>query len=156
CRVDGSSASRVALRDGAWIEIGQTVLRFRASLPHVATPWLDAELATPVLGIVTLEPSFDARLVALARLAPSNVSIVLGGATGTGKELVARAVPDASKRRGRFVAVNCAALPAGLVESQLFGHRKGAFSGALADHDGLVRAADGGTLLLDEIADLPL
>ena len=155
CRVDDIDATRVALRDGAWIELGQTVLRFRTQLPHAAGLFVDAETRAPILGIVTLEPSFEDTLAALARLANSALSIAITGATGTGKELVARAIHEASARTGPFVAVNCAALSAGLVESQLFGHKKGAFSGALADHDGLIRSAHGGTLLLDEVADLP-
>jgi transcriptional regulator with AAA-type ATPase domain len=154
CRVDGAALSRAVLRDGAWIELGQTVLRFRAALPG-SSPWLEAGAAAPVLGVATAVPAFAAQLDALARLAPSRVSLLLLGATGTGKELIARAVHAASGRAGPFVAVNCAALPDGLVESQLFGHRRGAFSGAASDHEGLVRAADGGTLLLDEIGDLP-
>jgi sigma-54 dependent transcriptional regulator, acetoin dehydrogenase operon transcriptional activator AcoR len=80
----------------------------------------------------------------------------LHGESGTGKEVLARALHAATGRGGPFVAVNCGALPAALVESQLFGHVKGAFSGALRDEAGFVRAAQGGTLLLDEIADLPL
>jgi transcriptional regulator with GAF, ATPase, and Fis domain len=84
------------------------------------------------------------------------VSIILGGETGTGKELVAQAVHQLSGRSGRFVAVNCGAMPATLVESELFGAKKGAYSGADADRVGLVCAADGGTLFLDEIGDLPL
>ncbi len=154
CRVDGAPATRAVLRDGAWIELGQTVLRFRAALPEAA-PWHDAGAATPVLGVATAVPGFATQLDALARLAPSRVSLLLMGATGTGKELIARGVHAASGRAGPFVAVNCAALPEGLVESQLFGHRRGAFSGATGDHEGLVRSADRGTLLLDEIGDLP-
>jgi DNA-binding NtrC family response regulator len=82
--------------------------------------------------------------------------VLLLGETGTGKEVVARAVHRMSQRRGDFVAVNCAALPPALLESQLFGHVKGAFSGATHDALGFVRQADHGTLFLDEIGDLPL
>jgi transcriptional regulator with PAS, ATPase and Fis domain len=84
------------------------------------------------------------------------VPVLLAGATGTGKEVIARVVHTISGRSGDFVPVNCGALPATLVESELFGVKKGAFSGAIADRPGLVRAADGGTLFLDEIGDLPL
>jgi transcriptional regulator with GAF, ATPase, and Fis domain len=91
----------------------------------------------------------------LSRVAESAVPLLLLGETGTGKEVLARAVHDASGRQGPFVAVNCGALPAGLVESLLFGHKKGAFSGATADALGFVRSANEGTLFLDEIGDLP-
>jgi transcriptional regulator with PAS, ATPase and Fis domain len=155
CRLDGVVTKQAALRDGAWIEVGQTVLRFRMAMAP-AEPWLDAETAAPVLDLMTLVPSLADQLAELAQLAPSSVPIVITGETGTGKELLARALHAASNRKGPFVAVNCAALSAGLVESQLFGHKRGAFSGAVADHDGFVRAADGGTLLLDEVGDLPL
>jgi transcriptional regulator with PAS, ATPase and Fis domain len=154
CRVDGEPTTRSPLRDGSWIELGQTVLRIRFALPE-SDRWLDAEHATPVLGLVTVVPALSAQLAELAKLATSTVSIAITGETGTGKELLARAIHAASGRSGPFVAVNCAALSEGLIESQLFGHHKGAFSGAVSEHDGFVRAADGGTLLLDEIGDLP-
>jgi transcriptional regulator with PAS, ATPase and Fis domain len=91
----------------------------------------------------------------LARIAASTVPVLVRGETGTGKELVARAVHERSGRRGAFVAINCGALPRSLVESELFGYKRGAFSGAKDDRDGLVRRADHGTLFLDEIAELP-
>lgn len=89
--------------------------------------------------------------------AASDLAVLITGETGTGKELAARALHRASARAGAaFVAVNCAAIPLELMESELFGHRKGAFSGATSDRPGLIREADGGTLFLDEIGDMPL
>jgi transcriptional regulator with GAF, ATPase, and Fis domain len=81
--------------------------------------------------------------------------MLVEGESGTGKEVIARAIHTRSGRPGAFVPVNCGALPENLVESELFGYKKGAFSGAQADHPGLVKSADGGTLFLDEIGDLP-
>jgi transcriptional regulator of acetoin/glycerol metabolism len=90
------------------------------------------------------------------RVAGTDLPIIVVGATGTGKERAARAIHEWSGRQGCFVAINCAALPESLAESELFGHRKGAFTGADREGVGHLRAADGGTLFLDEIADLPL
>jgi PAS domain S-box-containing protein len=92
----------------------------------------------------------------VARVAPTDATVLVTGETGTGKELIARAVHSASPRSGKpLIKVNCAALPAGLVESELFGHEKGAFSGAIARRQGRFELADGGTIFLDEIGELP-
>lgn len=92
----------------------------------------------------------------IAEVAPTDRSVFVNGESGSGKERAARAIHDRSKRKGRFVPINCAGLPASLIEDQLFGHQKGAFTGATSDHKGLVEQANGGTLFLDEIGDLPL
>lgn len=99
-----------------------------------------------------------ADILAQARLvADGRSNILIGGESGTGKELLAKAIHRASPRRNRpFIAVNCGAIPETLLESELFGHIKGSFTGAVRDHHGLIRAADSGTLFLDEIGDTPL
>jgi len=102
-------------------------------------------------------PAMREALGTAERAASSRLTILITGESGTGKEVVARLIHTASDRvGGPFVAVNCSALPPDLAESALFGHRRGAFTGAEADREGFFRAADGGTLFLDEIGDLPL
>jgi transcriptional regulator with PAS, ATPase and Fis domain len=130
--VDGERVGSAPLRHGTVIRLGDTVFVF-AETDHMASVLDRARRAAEV-----------------------DVSILLIGPTGTGKELLARQIHSASRRRGDFIAVNCAALSENLVGSELFGHTKGAFSGAGAERPGLFRAAHGGTLLLDEIGDLPL
>ena len=91
-----------------------------------------------------------------ARVAPRGVPVLIEGESGTGKELLARAIHDASKRKGKFIAINCGAIPRELVESVLFGHEKGSFSGANELRLGVFETADRGTLFLDELGELPL
>ncbi|HEY4184680.1 MAG TPA: sigma 54-interacting transcriptional regulator [Polyangia bacterium] len=110
------------------------------------------ELAPGLLGGGTLQEA----LAPLTRAAPSDLPIVLEGETGTGKEVVARTIHSWSDRGGPMVAVNCGALPEGLAEAELFGYRRGAFTGADRASVGFFRSAEGGTLLLDEVSDLPL
>lgn len=107
--------------------------------------------------IVTQSPKLIAILAQVEQVAVTDTTVLILGETGTGKELLARAVHSASRRRERpLVKVNCAALPANLIESELFGHEKGAFTGAVARKIGRFELADGGTIFLDEIGDLPV
>lgn len=108
-------------------------------------------------GIVGRSPAIQEVLSLVAHAAPLDVNILILGESGTGKELVARAIHDNSRRaNGPFVSLNCGAMSEGVLESELFGHARGAFTGAVADHDGVFRRADGGTLFLDEVAEMPL
>ena len=151
---NGQKTNEASLQDGDIIEAGHTFFLFRSTRrtwadrdPHPRTP-----LAPH---IPTFVPSFDTSLRALAEVAQASLPVLLLGESGTGKEVVSRAFHEASSRKGSFIGVNCGALPDQLVESELFGSKRGAFSGAVEDRPGLVRAADGGTLFLDEIGDLP-
>ena len=111
-----------------------------------------------VLGsMITAAPEMAKVARTIERVAPTNVSVMLLGASGTGKELLAKGLHEASDRkRGAFVAINCAAIPENLLESELFGHEKGAFTGAVKTTEGKIELADGGTLFLDEVGDIPL
>lgn len=112
---------------------------------------------TESYGILTASESLRSLIRKIERVAPSDASVLVRGETGSGKELVARALHELSPRRNKpFAAINCAALPAQLLESELFGHVRGAFTGAVRDNLGHFRVADGGTVFLDEVAELPL
>src|SRR5262249_34048266 len=105
--------------------------------------------------IVGTSPGVRAALRQVEVVAPADTTVLIQGETGTGKELIARAIHDLSRRRDRgFVKLNCAAIPTGLLESELFGHEKGAFTGAVARKVGRFELAHGGTLFLDEIGDI--
>jgi two-component system response regulator GlrR len=107
--------------------------------------------------IITRNPVMENMLAKARLVADSDASVFIYGESGTGKELLARAIHEASPRRGHpFIAINCGAIPEPLLESELFGHVKGAFTGATRDHKGLFQAADKGTLFLDEIGDMPV
>ncbi len=106
--------------------------------------------------LVGRSPAIRAVRAAIAQCAPSPISVIITGPSGSGKEVVARAIHNASPRRtGPFVAVNCGAIPAELLESELFGHEKGAFTGATTQRKGRIEEASGGTIFLDEIGDMP-
>jgi two-component system NtrC family response regulator len=108
-------------------------------------------------GLITAAPEMIRVARTIERVANANVSVMLLGASGTGKELLARGLHQASGRRGgNFVAINCAAIPENLLESELFGHEKGAFTGAVKTTEGKIELANGGTLFLDEVGDIPL
>jgi two-component system, response regulator FlrC len=118
---------------------------------------LVAELVRPVVRPACAEPQSARTLSYVARIAASDASVLVQGETGTGKEGIARYIHSLSSRtNGPFTAVNCAALPETMLEAILFGHRRGSFTGASNEGEGLFRAANGGTLLLDEIGEIPL
>jgi two-component system NtrC family response regulator len=111
---------------------------------------------TPLDGLLTRDPGMQKLSRQIEKLAPTTATVLLNGESGTGKEVLARALHQLSPRKDkRFVAINCAAIPETLLESELFGHEKGAFTGAVKQTPGKIEVADGGTLFLDEIGDLP-
>lgn len=135
--------------------------RLEEKLHRSAEDLLEAELAVEDApsgdGLVGVSPSMQRVRDFIEKVARSDATVLLSGESGTGKELVARAIHNRSARASRpFVAVNCGAIPENLIESELFGHAKGAFTGAVQARAGLFRSADGGTVFLDEIGELPL
>jgi DNA-binding NtrC family response regulator len=156
--VRGQRVTSHVLHEGDVVEAGRVFLSARGR-PAQDGPIVrdeDASRTSQPFGLRTLLPELQESHAALARVARSNaVPVLFLGPTGSGKEVLAREVHAQSRRAGPFVPVNCGALPSSLVESLLFGHVKGAFSGAARDEAGFVRSADGGTLFLDEIGDLP-
>ncbi len=144
---------RTRLRDGALVFLGNHVGVFRM-VSSIELDAMKAELVSPLGPVATASPGLAVACDRLRRLAQSEGELLIVGETGVGKEVYARAVHEASARRGRFVAINCAAIPRELVESELFGYRAGAHSTAHSAKAGLIEEAEGGTLFLDEIGEM--
>lgn len=134
--------------------IGKSTARLKQALPNAsANPEHDAAIE----GMIGSSNVMKTLYAKIHKVAPTSATVLVHGETGTGKELVANALHKESPRRNRpLISVNCAAIPETLIEAELFGHEKGAFTGAASTREGLVAAADGGTLFLDEIGELPL
>jgi DNA-binding NtrC family response regulator len=158
-KVDGREVEQaLPLPDRCLLEVGGSFLAFDAAAATSQDRLFDFDFERAPrapFGTVTIIPKLEALMSDLAQIAITNAPILILGETGTGKELLARAVHELSGRTGPFVAVNCGSLTGSVIESQLFGHVRGAFSGADRDEPGLVRASDRGTLFLDEIGELP-
>jgi len=148
-KINGVKTLRTVLVPGDVIRLGDTVMLVCRGERAVQPVGGDN-------GLAGRSPAIAKVRDALRRVAPSDLSVVVTGETGTGKEVVANALHVQSGRSGTFIAVNCPALPGTLVESTLFGHRKGAFTHATSDQPGAFVQADGGTLFLDEIGDMPV
>jgi transcriptional regulator with PAS, ATPase and Fis domain len=153
--VDGKRAQGpVPLRDGAVLFLGSQVLVFRI-VTAAELEAMQEDAATPFAPLATSSPDLAVTCGKLRRLARTHSEILLVGETGVGKDVFANAIHAHSSRSGKLVAINCAAIPRELVESELFGYEKGAHSTAQGRKVGLVELADGGTLFLDEIGDMP-
>jgi len=145
--LDGARIAEADVDAGARIRVGSAELRIEQTAPR---------LQATLPGLVTRDPALAPVLELLRRAAPSSLPVTILGESGTGKEVAARALHELSDRSGGpFVPLNCGAISRELAEAELFGHEKGAFTGAITSAPGAFGAADGGTLFLDEIADLP-
>jgi transcriptional regulator with PAS, ATPase and Fis domain len=153
--VDGRRVLSASLPDGGVIVLGTTVLVLRCAEASPSSEVLDLEEHRHLsAAMLTLEPRLAADLTNLHAATRSDVPVLVLGETGTGKELLARAIHASAGRGGRFVALNCGAMPDTLIATELFGVKRGAFSDAFADRPGLIRSADAGTLFLDEIGEM--
>ena len=153
--LEGLQITGGRLPQGGKLRLGSTelVIDYKSGQPTQVTVWPTDRFAALTGGSVVMRELFGT----LSRVAPMDSSVLIQGETGTGKELVARAIHEASPRADKpFVVVDCAALPDTLLDSELFGHAKGAFTGAIAPRLGAIETAAGGTVFLDEIGELPL
>jgi transcriptional regulator with AAA-type ATPase domain len=157
--VDGvrlEEGERRPLSDGALLEVGHTFYLFRDGACGLGDmPALLAPARRDGHEPITLNPEWELELAKVERLAPTLHPVLIEGESGAGKEVLARFLHERSGRVGPLVSVNCGALPENLLEDELFGHVRGAFSGAQSDRQGLVRAAHQGTLFLDEVGEMP-
>lgn len=160
-QIDGKNIDEVSLHDHDCFKMGSWRVLYEESLAHEAskTAWTRSDTtnhASDYYGLVGKSSCMKSvvELIEVASAGP--LAVMIQGETGTGKEVVARALHRASQCRGAFVAINCSAISESLIESELFGHERGAFTGAMARHKGAFEQASGGTLFLDEIGELPL
>jgi two-component system, NtrC family, response regulator AtoC len=170
-RTPSVASGAAMLREGAWAYLPKPfspvqlqVLAWKASLQAEVEGDTSGRAGTPGArepvdgshGLLGSAPAFRSALAVASRVAPTHASVFITGESGCGKELVARFIHDHSTRAGGpFIAVNCAAIPDGLIESELFGHARGSFTGASCEKVGLIQAANGGTLFLDELLEMP-
>ena len=147
--LNGVRVERAGVGEGDVLRVGDSILVVERE------PIAPADDDDEEIGLVGRSPAMRAVRSIIRRVAPSALPVLICGPTGTGKELVANALHARSGRRGPLVAINCAALPGALVEGVLFGHKRGAFTSAVADQEGAFVRANGGTLFLDEVGDLP-
>ena len=157
CVVNGRQVRSRELHHGDILETGQTFWKLYQGPVRRCEQVLElAHGGGPIGPTSSVALDYLQELFNVQRVAASEIPVIVSGESGTGKELISTEIHRRSGRSGPFVALNCAAIPEGLIESELFGHRKGAFTGAVADKQGVVEQAHGGTLLLDEIGDMPL
>ena len=151
--VDGVQIKEAMLRDGSLVQLGRASVRLELS---AETNRLVLSDRTELGGLVGVSPAMRACFASLERAAPSDATVLLEGETGTGKSATAEAIHlESARADGPFVVVDCSAMPAQLLESELFGHEKGAFTGAVARRLGAFEEANGGTVFIDEIGELP-
>lgn len=152
--IDGISVGRVEITPGSTFQVGRTQIRFASQKEQVAIEVTDRTRYGNIVGqSAALREIFSI----MDRVAPSDLSVVIEGETGTGKELIAQAIHEQSARKSKpFVVFDCSAFPATLLESELFGHEKGAFSGAMNRHRGVFERADGGTIFFDELGEMDI